>query len=137
MALKIPRKTPRYKLPIKSAPWTIYIVNQQLMDKLHPELASQRLCGLSDPNTHSIFLLSEYPLSVVTQTLIHEMGHAWMSDLDASKIPMKNGDQAVPEELAVEAVAIGVIEMFGHLNVMLDWVGKHVKDVEDEEESDE
>jgi hypothetical protein len=132
MALKIPRKVPRYKLNVKSVPWTIYLVDQKQFDKIHPELKEQRLCGLSDPNTHSIYVLTEYPLAVATQTLFHEWSHAVLTDLDAVKEEATNGDNMIHEEAVCEAVAIGMVELFSHLNLLLDFVTKHIKDVEED-----
>jgi hypothetical protein len=134
MALKIPRKVPRYKLNVKSVPWTIYLVDQKQFDKIHVELVGQRLCGLSDGNTHSIYILTEYPLRVATQTLMHEVTHAWLTDLDAIKTEADNGDNLIPEEAVAEACAIGLMELFSHLNLLLEFMARHVKDVEDDED---
>ena len=132
MALKIPRKVPRYKLNVKGAPWTIYIVSEEQFKKMHPEIEI-RLCGLSDGNTHSIFIINSFPKSVMLQTLFHELGHAMLTDLDAVKKPVKD-DMLIPEELAVEAIAIGWVELLTHLNLLLDFMDKNSKDVEDVDE---
>jgi len=135
MALKIPRKVPRYKLNIKGSPWTIYLVNQAQFDKLHKELQGAKLMGLSDGNTHSIYLLTEYPLPAVMTTLFHELCHAMLVDLDSIKEHNEaETDMLVPEELVCDAVALGMTELLSHMNLLLDFIAKHIKDVEDDED---
>jgi hypothetical protein len=135
MAFKIPRKVPRYKLNIKGSPWTIYLVNQEQFDKIHKELAGSRLMGLSDGNTHSIFILTEYPLAVALNTLFHEICHSWLDSLDSSKIPNADDtDMLVAEELVCDSVGPGMVELFSHLNILLDFMNKHFKEVGDDDE---
>jgi hypothetical protein len=56
-----------------------------------------------------------------------------LSDLDAVKKFTKD-DFLVPEELAVEAMAIGWVELLTHLNLLLDFMCKHSTDIEDEDD---
>lgn len=133
MAFKIPRKVPRYRLNVKGSAWTIYLVNQAQFDKIHTELAGTKLMGLSDANTHSIFLLTEYPLSVAMNTLFHELCHSMLEDLDSSKIPNADDtDMLVAEELVCDAVGKGMTELLSHLNLLLDFITKNFKEVEDD-----
>jgi hypothetical protein len=67
------------------------------------------------------------------RTLFHEFGHAVLSDLDAVKKPAKD-DVLIPEELVAESMAIGWVELLSHLNLLLDFMDKHSKDVEDVDE---
>lgn len=132
MALKIPRKVPRYKLNIKGVPWTIYIVTGKQFRKLHSDLLDAETPiphGMTDPNNHVICLCSDYPAPVACQTLLHELVHAWVADLEAAKIP--EHDDAISEELVAEAVSVGMLEVLSHINLLMDFVKKHIKDVED------
>jgi hypothetical protein len=131
MTFKIPRKVPRYKLNVKGSPWTIYIVTEDQFKKMHPDVTI-RVCGLSDGNSNSIFILNNYPKDVMLRTLFHEFGHAVLSDLDAIKKPSKD-DVLIQEELAVESMAIGWVELLSHLNLLLDFMDRHSADVEDED----
>lgn len=132
MALKIPRKVPRYKLNVKGSPWTIYIVTEEQFKKMHPDI-SIRVCGLSDGNSNSIFIVDAFPKPIMLRTLFHELGHAMLSDLDAVKKQTKD-DVLIGEELVVEAMAIGWVELLSHLNLLLDFLDKHSKEVEDVDE---
>lgn len=132
MALKIPRKVPRYKMNVKGSPWTIYIVTEEQFKRVHPDV-DVKVCGLSDGNSNSVFILNNYPRDIMLRTLFHELGHSMLSDLDAVKKLTKD-DYLVPEELAVEAMAIGWVELLAHLNLLLDFMCKHSKDVEDVDE---
>ncbi len=132
MALKIPRKVPRYKLNVKGSPWTIYIVTEEQFKKMNPDVTI-KVCGLSDGNSNSIFILNNYPKAIMLRTLFHEFGHAVLSDLDAIKKPAKD-DVLIQEELVVESMAIGWVELLSHLNLLLDFMDKHSRDAEDDDE---
>lgn len=132
MALKIPKNVPRYKLSIKGSPWTIYLVNQKQFDRIHPDLKDTRLCGVSDGDYQSIYILTEYTRPATIRTLMHELVHAFMADLDAIKEESDKGDNLIPEEMVAESCAIGFVELLGHINLLMDFMTKHVKDVEED-----
>jgi hypothetical protein len=129
MPLKIPRKAPRYKLNVKGSPWTIYVVTDAQFKRIHPDV-EVRVCGLSDGDNNAIFIVDCYPKPIMLRTLFHELGHAFLSDLDAVKKVYKE-ENFISEELGVEAMAIGIIELLPHLNLLLDFVDKHSKEIED------
>lgn len=132
MVLKIPKKVPRYRLSIKGSPWTIYLVDQKQFDKIHPDLMDTRLCGVSDGDFQSIYLLTEYTRPAVIRTLMHELVHAFLADLDAIKETSKKGDNLIPEEMVAESCAIGFVELLTHINLLTDFVARNIKDVEED-----
>lgn len=126
---KIPRRIPKYKLPIHGRSWVIYMFTHKDFARHHPDLNGAKMCGLCDPIPGIIYLNKEFGYDAVVSTLFHELTHAWLSNLAGDK---GEHEDRVNEEACANLVSAGIIEVLNHKDLLLNWVKRNIKDDDDE-----